>query len=194
MKREFEINLINNETYFNEFFDSAVSSLEKIENYKNVLFNRLNNALTLRVNKLCNLKSRINRINQILATYPAINKAITIKSKFHYPTKDHSYYTPIAYVENNDNIVNFFNKQNFEIINKNIQHKNETLGNFRNNEKNMTVYERYLETLSKYNDVAQELNNILLNTGFNAKNDEIMKEIDPIVNYVPKRSSSFKCC
>ena len=105
MKGEFDINLINNETYFNEFFDSAISSLEKIENYKNVLFNRLNNALTLRVNKLCNLKSRINRINQILATYPAINKAITIKSKFHYPTKDHSYYTPVAYVENSDNIV-----------------------------------------------------------------------------------------
>ena len=49
MKGEFDINLINNETYFNEFFDSAISSLEKIENYKNVLFNRLNNALTLSI-------------------------------------------------------------------------------------------------------------------------------------------------
>ena len=38
--------------------------------------------------------------NQIIASYSNINDAITLKSKYHYPTQKHSFYTPTIIDQN----------------------------------------------------------------------------------------------
>ena len=77
MKGELEISLINNEKYKNEWINEMIITLETMEKYKDTIYNRLNNSLSNRIQKLSNLKSRINRINQIITTFPNLNKAIT---------------------------------------------------------------------------------------------------------------------
>ena len=103
MKVDLEISLINNEKYKSEWINQMITSLDTMEKYKDIIYNRINNNLQTRVSKLCNLKSRINRILQIISTLPNINKAITLKSKFHYPKNEDSHYKPTV-IEKFENI------------------------------------------------------------------------------------------
>ena len=88
MKCPTDIQLMDNDRYSIETLNQMVTMLEKIENCKENLFNKANAALTDRVSRLSNLKSRINRANQIIQTFPTLNKALTIKSKLIYPQQN----------------------------------------------------------------------------------------------------------
>ena len=67
MKTEINIPILSNEKYSKEVLSDIISSLEKLDRAKMTVFSRLNNSLNERVTKLCSLKSRINRDNQIIA-------------------------------------------------------------------------------------------------------------------------------
>ena len=72
-----------------------------------------------RVDKLQNLKSRINRIRAILPILNQCNNAMTIKSKRYYPLSKHSYYKYLNLEEKPEEISNLINS-NYNCNNPNI--------------------------------------------------------------------------
>ena len=178
MKGELEISLINNEKYKNEWINEMITTLETMEKYKDTIYNRLNNSLSNRIQKLSNLKSRINRINQIITTFPNLNKAITLKSKFHYPKNEDSYYKPTII----DKIENIPNSENKNLINEHTMNSKEVLGAQPVYKKqDITLYFQFQNLIPIYNDIANELGNIVKD-GFN-NGDDTLSKIDPILNY-----------
>ena len=94
MKTEINIPILSNEKYSKEVLSDIISSLEKLDRAKMTVFSRLNNSLNERVTKLCSLKSRINRANQIIALISSKKEGWTLKSKRNYPNKNHNFYVP----------------------------------------------------------------------------------------------------
>ena len=92
MKSKYDIKLNVNSLYHSDYFDQILSNLEKLDNIKNAIFASINNGIAERAAKLSNLKSRINRIKQIIAMYNNISQAMTIKSKKNYPTEEFLFY------------------------------------------------------------------------------------------------------
>ena len=86
------LNLNDTGKYHPEYLTNAIQNLSKLDSYKDFVFNNINKNLASRVEKLQNLKSRINRIKAILPKLEETNAAITIKSKKYYPTSKHNYY------------------------------------------------------------------------------------------------------
>ena len=80
------LNLNDTGKYHPEYLTNAIQNLSKLDSYKDFVFNNINKNLASRVEKLQNLKSRINRIKAILPKLEETNAAITIKSKKYYPT------------------------------------------------------------------------------------------------------------
>ena len=92
MKSKYDIKLNVNSLYNSDYLDQILSNLEKLDNIKNAIFASINNGIAERAAKLSNLKSRINRIKQIIAMYNNISQAMTIKSKKNYPTEEYLFY------------------------------------------------------------------------------------------------------
>ena len=100
MKQDLNCPIISNEKFSKEVLSDMITSLEQLESIKATIFNRLNTAFQERVQKLCNIKARIIRANQIIANYASITDAITLKSKYYYPFQKHNYYVPTVIDKN----------------------------------------------------------------------------------------------
>lgn len=99
MKNSYFINISNEEYFQSETLYGLIASLEKLEIYKDLIFSKLNKSLTERTERLCSLKSRINRVYQIISNF-STSSAMTIKSKFNYPRNEHIYYQSVYYEPN----------------------------------------------------------------------------------------------
>ena len=119
MEQELNINLNDTGKFRSEYLTSAIKTLSKLDSYKDVVFNNINKNLLSRVEKLQNLKSRINRIRAILPKINEYNSAITIKSKKYYPKEKHTYYQYINLHDQPEEITNLINT-NYNCTNPNI--------------------------------------------------------------------------
>ena len=178
MKSEINCPILNNEKFSKEVLTDIINSLEQLENTKNTIFNRLNNAFSERVNKLCNLKSRINRANQIILSYSSINEALTLKSKYHYPSKKHNFYTPTIIDPNASSI----NKVQTQKLNKIVLNEKSNLGSKSLAAKDkIVIYDKYLSFATQFNDIVNELN-MITSQEINVR--QSLDEFEPILTHV----------
>ena len=178
MKTEINCPVLNSEKFSKEIIADLINSLEQLENTKNIIFSRLNTAFSERVNKLCNIKSRINRANKIISSYASITEAITLKSKYHYPNKQHNYYTPTI-IDQNSTILN---KGPTLRLNKIVLNDKSKLGTKSLAAKDKIVtYDKYLTFATQFNDIVNELDNI---TNQEANIRQSLEEFEPILNHV----------
>ena len=176
MKEEINIPIISSEKYSKETLNDIVNSLEKLEKAKNNIFGRLNSAFSERVDKLCNLKARINRANKIIADYSNINDALTLKSKYHYPNQKHSFYTPTIIEQNATSI----NKEPVLKLNKIVSNDVNNLG-VKPSVTKASTYDKFLAFSTQFNDIVNQLNNIQ-----KQEQDvrQSLEEFEPILNNV----------
>ena len=92
MDAELKVHINETGKYRTEYLTFAIQNLSKLDSYKDYIFNNINKNIASRVQKLQNLKSRINRIREILPKLNDCNSAMTIKSKKYYPDNKHHYY------------------------------------------------------------------------------------------------------
>lgn len=178
MKTEINFPILTNEKYSKEVLSDLINSLELLENTKNTIFNRLNTAFSERVNKLCNIKARINRANKIIASYSSIAEAITLKSKYHYPTKNHSYYTPTII----DQSLTKINPESIPKLNRIVLNDKEKLGSKSLATKDkIDTYDKYLSFATQFNDIVYLLDKIT-SQEINVRQD--FDDFEPILNHV----------
>ena len=60
------LNLNDTGKYHSEYLTNTIQNLSKLDSFKDFIFNNINKNLASRVEKLQNLKSRINRLRAIL--------------------------------------------------------------------------------------------------------------------------------
>ena len=178
MKAEINCPILTNEKFSKEVLGDLVSSLEQLENTKATIFNRLNSAIAERVNKLCNIKARINRANQIISNYSSINEAITIKSKKHYPSQKHNYYTSMIIDKNATTL----SRPPQEKINRIVLNEKENLG-FKSlaAKEKIVTYDKFLSYATQFNDVVNTLDKVI------AQENSIrqcMDDFGPILKHV----------
>ena len=119
MEPELKLQLNETGKYRSEYLTFALQNLSKLDSYKDQIFNNINKNIMSRVDKLQNLKSRINRIRAILPKLNECNNAMTIKSKKYYPMSKHNYYKYINLEEKPEEISNLINT-NYNCNNPNI--------------------------------------------------------------------------
>ena len=100
MDAELKVHINETGKYRTEYLTFAIQNLSKLDSYKDYIFNNINKNIASRVQKLQNLKSRINRIREILPKLNDCNSAMTIKSKKYYPDNKHHYYQYINLQDN----------------------------------------------------------------------------------------------
>ena len=100
MDAELKVHINETGKYRTEYLTCAIQNLSKLDSYKDYIFNNINKNIAARVQKLQNLKSRINRIREILPKLNECNNAMTIKSKKYYPDNKHHYYQYINLEDN----------------------------------------------------------------------------------------------
>ena len=100
MDAELKVHINETGKYRTEYLTFAIQNLSKLDSYKDYIFNNINKNIASRVQKLQNLKSRINRIREILPKLNDCNSAMTIKSKKYYPDNTHHYYQYINLQDN----------------------------------------------------------------------------------------------
>ena len=176
MKSEIKFPILNSEKFSKEIMSDLIDSLDKLETIQKTIFNRLNTSLNERINKLCNIKSRINRANKIISNFPKINEAITLKSSFHYPTKNHNYYIPSiidknAISENKEPVL----RLNRIVLNEKIRLGSKSLAA----KDKIILYDKYLGSATQFDDFANELNKVALKEAALRKS---LKEFQPILN------------
>jgi hypothetical protein len=155
-----------------------VTSLEKLESIKVTIFNRLNAGFQERVTKLCNIKARIIRANQIIASYASIKDAITLKSKYYYPIQKHNYYIPTVIDKNATKII----PEQIPKINKKVINDKNNLGVKSTAGKDkMNLYDNYLSFATQFNDIVNELDKVYKQES-NLK--QTLDEVEPILNHV----------
>ena len=120
MEPELKLHLNETGKYRREYLTFALQNLNKLDSYKDLIFNNINKNILSRVEKLQNLKSRINRIRAILPKLNECNNAMTIKSKKYYPLSKHSYYKYLNLEERPEEITNLINS-NYNCNNQNVQ-------------------------------------------------------------------------
>jgi hypothetical protein len=120
-----ELKLHINETgkFRSEYLTCVIQNLGKLDSYKDFIFNNINKSISARVQKLQNLKSRINRIRAILPKLSECNHAMTIKSKKYYPINKHNYYQYIHLEDRPEEINNLINTI-YNVNNPNIPKTN----------------------------------------------------------------------
>ena len=178
MKAEISCPILSSEKYSKEVLTDIVNSLEQLENCKNTIFNRLNTAFNERVNRLCDIKARIIRANKIITSYTTINEAITLKSKYHYPSKKHNYYTPTIIDQNATTI----NKGPTLKLNRIVLNDKAKLGSKSLAAKDKIVtYDKYLSFSTQFNDIVNELDTVS-NQAMNVR--QSLEEFEPILNNV----------
>ena len=163
-----KLNLNDSGKFPSEYFTNVVQNLSKLDSYKDFIFNNINKNLAWRVEKLQNLKSRINRIRAILPKLTETNDAITIKSKKYYPQAKHNYYKFINLQEKPEEISNILNA-NYNCTNPNIpkinvknplidRNENSILGkNPKETFDDCINYQTISNMQQKVNDLASEL-------------------------------------
>lgn len=104
MDAELKVHINETGKYRTEYLTFALQNLSKLDSYKDFIFNNINKNIASRVQKLQNLKSRINRIREILPKLNEYNNAMTIKSKKYYPDNKHHYYQYINLQDNPETI------------------------------------------------------------------------------------------
>ena len=109
MDPELKLHINESGKYRTEYLTSAIQNLSKLDSYKDFIFNNINKNILSRVEKLQNLKSRINRIRAILPKLNECNNALTIKSKKYYPTSKHNYYQYLNLEDRPEEIQNLIN-------------------------------------------------------------------------------------
>ena len=92
MEPELKLNINETGKYRTEYITCALQNLSKLDSYKDFIFNNINKQILARVQRLQNLKSRINRIRGILPKINENNRAMAIKSKKYYPNNQHTFY------------------------------------------------------------------------------------------------------
>lgn len=178
MKAEISCPILSSEKFSKEVLTDIVNSLEQLENCKNTIFNRLNTAFNERVNRLCDIKARIIRANKIITSYTTINEAITLKSKYHYPSKKHNYYTPTIIDQNATTI----NKGPTLKLNRIVLNDKAKLGSKSLAAKDKIVtYDKYLSFSTQFNDIVNELDKAS-NQAMNVR--QSLEEFEPILNNV----------
>ena len=178
MKAEITCPILNSEKFSKEVLSDIINSLEQLENTKATIFNRLNSAFSERVNRLCNLKARINRANQIIASYSSITEALTLKSKYHYPNQKHNYYTPTIIDPNATSV----NKEPFLKLNRICLNDKYSLGSKSLAAKDkIATYDKYLSFATQFNDIVNELDKV---TSQEINVRQTLDEFEPILNYV----------
>ena len=168
MDADLKLNLNDTGKYHSEYLTTAIQNLSKLDSYKDFIFNNINKNLASRVEKLQNLKSRINRIKAILPKLSETNDAITIKSKKYYPSSKYHYYKYINLQEKPEEISNIINT-NYNSINPNIPKINVKVPFVEKNEKNnlgkppkesidnCINYQKISDLQKGVNDLANEL-------------------------------------
>ena len=178
MNTEISCPILFNEKFSKEFLSDLVTSLEQLETVKATIFNRLNTAFQERVKKLENLKGRIIRANQIIASFANIPDAITLKSKYHYPQQKHNYYIPTTIDQN----VTKINEAPPPKINKIVLHDKDSLGTKSTAQRDrIDMYDNYLQFATQYNDVVNELDKVYKQE---QNVQQTMAEVEPILNNV----------
>ena len=119
MEPELKLHLNGTGKYRSEYLTFALQNLGKLDSYKDLIFHNINKSILSRVEKLENLKSRINRIRAILPILNGAKNAMTIKSKKYYPTQKHKYYKYLNLEEKPEDITNLINS-NYNCNNPNI--------------------------------------------------------------------------
>ena len=200
-----KLNLNDPGKYESEYLTNLIQNLSKLDSYKDFIFNNINRNLASRVEKLQNLKSRINRIRAILPKLTETNDAITIKSKKYYPQPKHDYYKLINLQGKPEEIANIINS-NYNCTNPNIPKINVKNPLVDKNEKNI-LGKQPKESLDdciknqiiinmqqKVNDLASELYTIRLkNLGSsldNPLNDLVYEKtnfLDTSFNFMNKK-------
>lgn len=178
MKSEINCPILTSEKFSKEVLTDIVNSLEQLENAKTTIFNRLNSAFSERVNKLCDIKARINRANKIIASYSSLNEALTLKSKYHYPLKKHNYYTPTII----DQSATSVNKNPALRLNRIVLNTEEKLGSKSLAAKDkIVIYDKYLSFATQFQDIVNELDKVS-NQEINVR--QSLDEFEPILNHV----------
>jgi hypothetical protein len=178
MKTEINCPVLSSEKYSKEVLRDIINSLEQLENVKSNIFNRLNTAFNERYNRLCNIKARINRANKIIESYSSINEAITLKSKYHYPSKKHNYYTPTIIDQN----ITKVKPEPRSKLNRIVLNDKAKLGEKSLAAKDKIVtYDKYLSYATQFNDIVNELNKI---TSQEISIRQDLDDFEPILNHV----------
>ena len=170
MKTEINIPILSNEKYSKEVLSDIISSLEKLDNAKMVVFSRLNNSLNERVAKLCSLKSRINRANQIIALIASKKEGFTLKSKRSYPNKNHNFYVPTVIDTNADKMEKEpMKKLNKVVLNKEIAGLNSKCTVVK---ENIVNYREFLSSSTQFNDIVKDLEKVC------NKRDQVAEDLE----------------
>ena len=178
MESEIKCPILTSEKFSKEVLTDIVNSLEQLENAKITIFNRLNSAFSERVNKLCDIKSRINRANQIITSFASLNDALTLKSKYHYPSKKHNFYIPTIIDQNATSV----NESPPLKLNRIVLNDKEKLGSKSLAAKDKIVtYDKYLSFATQFNDIVNELDKVS-NQEINLR--QSLDEFQPILNNV----------
>ena len=178
MKTELNIPIVSNEKYSKEVLSDLVASFEQLESIKMTIFNRLNSACKKRVARLCNIKARINRTNQIISNFASIMDSITLKSKYHYPYQKHNYYIPTIIDKNATQFV----QDSQPKINETVLNDKNKLGSKSSATKDrIFLYDNYLEYSTQFDDVVKELDKIYKQE---VSTRQTIDELEPILNNV----------
>ncbi|MCQ2819916.1 MAG: hypothetical protein MJ252_21840 [archaeon] len=191
MKENLEISLTTCETYQNESLLNLINSLEKLECYKDKVFTQINNAMSQRVSQLSNIKSRLMRINQIIGTFPGINKRLSLKANRYYPKIHPKEYHPLLGLDIQGGINQKQAEKNPQNINGNISELGKRYP-LMFNEKlidlnaSLSMISRVVSehiNLLNFNDKSKQINEICQNS-IELRDKDCMGEISPILDYV----------
>ena len=178
MNTEINCPILSNEKFSKEILLDVVASLEQLESIKATIFNRLNSGFQERVSRLCNIKARINRANQIISSFASVTDAITLKSKYHYPYQKHNYYIPTVVDKNATKIA----EDPIPKLNKNVLNDKNNLGTKSSATKEkLALYDNYLSFATQFKDVVNDLDQIYKQE---VNTIQSLDELEPILNNV----------
>ena len=182
MKQNFEISLNSNCLYEKENIKQIIEHFSTLNNIKNNIFNKFNQGIKIRIEKLQNLKSRINRLKQCILILNNSERAITIKSKKNYPLSNYNFFSDIFIEEDLENINRIISEKNRETLFKKINsnsrvQKNDItniLGKVPKGNLHIAIELQQLMNLTKkYNDLSLEIYQTKMkNLGYNLNLDE----------------------
>jgi hypothetical protein len=165
MKQNYEISLNSNCLYEKENIKQMIEHFSILDNIKNNIFNKFNQGINIRIEKLQNLKSRINRLKQCILILNNSEKALTIKSKKNYPNENYNYFTDIFIEDEQENINKIINEKNKETIFKKINsqsrvQKNDVINILgkvpKGNLHTAIELQQLMNLTKKYNDLSKE--------------------------------------
>ena len=175
MKSKYDIKLNVNSLYNSDYLDQILSNLEKLDNIKNAIFASINNGIAERAAKLSNLKSRINRIKQIIAMYNNISQAMTIKSKKNYPTEEYLFYKSLF----NQDLNRIIEQERLLNINRLVNIPGQQVLGFppKGSIDDGIDTQKILNTLPKFKDIPIIMNEKSKNFNVNIVEDDVENDI-----------------